>query len=70
MSSKLENKDLPSNDAKPMLSAVVSDMEIETMAVRLYKGKDIKEQRANLDKMIAFEKGAKWMLDKILNNSR
>lgn len=58
------------DDAKPMLAAVVSDMEIETMAVRLYKGKDINEQRANLDKMLAFEKGAKWMLDKLLNNSR
>jgi hypothetical protein len=55
-------------DAKPLLAAVVSDMDIETAAVNTYKGKDLNEQRANIDKILAFEKGAKWALSKLSNN--
>lgn len=54
--------------AKPLLAAVVSDMDIETAAVNAYKGKDLNEQRANIDKILAFENGAKWALSKLSNN--
>jgi len=50
------------NDANRLLAAVVSDMDIETAAVNAYKGKDLNEQRENIDKILAFEKGAKWAL--------
>ena len=56
------------NDANRLLAAVVSDMDIETAAVNTYKGKDLNEQRANIDKILAFEKGAKWALSKLSNN--
>jgi hypothetical protein len=51
-----------------LLAAVVSDIDIETAAVNTYKGKDLNEQRANIDKILAFEKGAKWALSKLSNN--
>lgn len=51
-----------------VLAAVVSDMDIETAAVNAYKGKDLNEQRANIDKILAFENGAKWALSKLSNN--
>lgn len=56
------------NDGNTVLAAVVSDMDIETAAVNAYKGKDLNEQRANIDKILAFEHGAKWMLSKLSNN--
>lgn len=56
------------NDGNTVLAAVVSDMDIETAAVNAYKGKDLKEQRANIDKILAFENGAKWALSKLSNN--
>lgn len=56
------------NDGNTLLATVVSDMDIETAAVNTYKGKDLNEQRANLDKIVAFEKGAKWALSKLSNN--
>lgn len=56
------------NDANRLLAAVVSDMDVETAAVNAYKGKDLKEQRENIDKILAFEKGAKWALSKLSNN--
>jgi hypothetical protein len=56
------------NDANRLLPAVVSDMDIETAVVNTYKGKDLNEQRANIDKILAFEKGAKWALSKLSNN--
>jgi len=59
-----------SNDANRLLVAVVSDMDIETAAVNVYKGKDLNEQRANIDKILAFENGAKWALSKLSNNGR
>ena len=49
-------------------NAVVSDMDIETAAVNAYKGKGLNEQRENIDKILAFEKGAKWALSKLSNN--
>jgi hypothetical protein len=56
------------NDANRLVAAVVCDMDIETAAVNAYKGKDLNEQRENIDKILAFEKGAKWALSKLSNN--
>ena len=71
MNSK-EQKVEPSTEAaivgNTVLAAVVSDMDIETAAVNAYKGKDLNEQRANIDKILAFENGAKWALSKLSNN--
>jgi len=68
----MENKTLINhengNDANRLLDAVVSNMDIETAAVNAYKGKDLNEQRKNIDKILAFEKGAKWVLSKLSNN--
>jgi hypothetical protein len=44
--------------------------DIETAAVNAYKGKDLNEQRENIDKILAFEKGAKWALNRLSNNGR
>ncbi len=41
------------------------EKEIETAAVNAYKGKNLNEQRANTDKILAFENGAKWALKNI-----
>lgn len=68
MKNTVENKQLNSNDGNTMLAAVVSDMDIETAAVSAYKGKNLNEQRANIDKILAFENGAKWVLSKLSNN--
>jgi hypothetical protein len=68
MSTNVEGQFVSPNDAKPMLAAVVSDMDIETAAVNAYKGKTLNEQRANIDKILAFENGAKWALSKLSNN--
>lgn len=57
------------NDGNTVLAAVVSDMDIETAAVNAYKGKDLNEQRANIDKILAFENGAKWALSKLSKNN-
>lgn len=70
MKNTVENKQLSRNDGNTMLAAVVSDMDIETAAVNAYKGKDLNEQRANIDKILAFENGAKWALSKLSNNGR
>jgi hypothetical protein len=56
------------NDANRLLAAVVSDLEIETAAVNAYRGKNLDEQRANLDKILAFENGVKWALNRLSNN--
>ncbi len=51
--------------AESQFADVVSDLEIETAAVNAYKGKNLNEQRANTDKILAFENGAKWALKNI-----
>jgi len=53
---------------EPLIKNVVSDLEIETAAVNAYRGKNLDEQRANLDKILAFENGAKWALNRLSNN--
>ena len=47
-----------------------SDEEIESKAVLTYRGKDLNEQRLNNHLIITFEKGAKWMRDKIQGGSK
>lgn len=47
-----------------------SDEEIETNAVITYKGKDFAEQKSNTCLIIAFEEGAKWMKEQILNQNK
>ena len=65
---KVETSTEPAIVGNTVLAAVVSDMDIETAAVIAYKGKDLNEQRANIDKILAFENGAKWALSKLSNN--
>ena len=65
---KAETTTDPAIVGNTVLAAVVSDMDIETAAVNAYKGKDLNEQRANIDKILAFENGAKWALSKLSNN--
>ena len=47
-----------------------SDEEIESNAVITYRGKDLNEQRANNNLIIAFEVGAEWMRDKIKGGNK
>lgn len=51
-----------------IVAMLPSGDQIEKAAVNAYKGKDLNEQRANIDKILAFENGAKWALSKLSNN--
>ena len=55
---------------EPVLPAVISDLDIETAAVKMYKGDSLIDQRRNLDKILAFEEGAKWMQKILSDNGR
>lgn len=56
------------NNANTVLAAVISDLDIETAAVKMYKGNSLIDQRQNLDKILAFEEGAKWMRSLLSDN--
>jgi hypothetical protein len=45
----------------------VSDEEIESAAVLKYGGDNFAQQRANIDKILAFEEGAKWYREQLKN---
>jgi len=51
-------------DAKDGLYEI-SDEEIESASVLKYGGDNFAQQRANIDKILAFEEGAKWYREQL-----
>ena len=47
--------------------AEISDEEIESASVLKYGGDNFAQQRANIDKILAFEEGAKWYREQLKN---